>query len=350
MWRGNPGESNEIRLERDEIVLPARSCEKVSGLIFGYPTRLCAAWRAEISVSQVGYEAENRPPLRLPIIPAFQSFAPGTKNPVSDVLRDHRRLTERRKSVEIEGMVFDARFENSANVAHALKIVAPSALAARRVGIEPTIVLHAGKETLLDLTLQALGFRVVRTAACVVGDHLVGLDGGKAFFEPYYLDLYDSYPAEPGEALPKRVFIGRKKGRTLENEAEIVPVLQEFGFETFYFEELPLTKQFRLMSCADCVVALHGAAMAHLVFNHRRPKVLEIFHPGYVTHAFRYMTWSLGGSWAGVTGKLTPDVVHTLDELHQARAFATGSTTVVDPECVRRALEYLDISKQESGS
>ena len=77
----------------------------------------------------------------------------------------------------------------------------------------------------------------------------------------------------------KKIYISRKKAshRNLINEQEIEMRLRSEGFESYDFEALPIQSQIELVSSAESIVALHGAALAHLLFASPGTKVIEIF-------------------------------------------------------------------------
>jgi capsular polysaccharide biosynthesis protein len=85
---------------------------------------------------------------------------------------------------------------------------------------------------------------------------------------------------------------------------------------------------------------MHGAALSNLVFNSNKVKLIELFHPGYVIHMYRNMANAVGGTWCGVSGQITKDVIGKLDFKQEARAFAE-SRTQIEINSLRMALEYL---------
>lgn len=71
-------------------------------------------------------------------------------------------------------------------------------------------------------------------------------------------------------------------------------------------------------------------------------KVVDLFHPGYVTNKYRNMTAAIGGAWCGVTGQISENVIKELDYKQKARRFAL-SPTKIDTNSLCMALKYLDI-------
>jgi len=89
---------------------------------------------------------------------------------------------------------------------------------------------------------------------------------------------------------------------------------------------------------------MQGAALSSFVFNSNTVKLIELFHPGYVIDMYRKMANAVGGTWCGVSGKITEDVIGKLDFKQEARGLAR-TRTQVDINSLRMALEYLGEDK-----
>jgi capsular polysaccharide biosynthesis protein len=85
-----------------------------------------------------------------------------------------------------------------------------------------------------------------------------------------------------------RIYISRCKAnrRRIVNEDEILPILEEFGFETVIAENLSLAEQVSLFSTAEAVVTVHGAGLTNLLFVPRGCKVLEIMERTHMSDYF----------------------------------------------------------------
>ena len=71
------------------------------------------------------------------------------------------------------------------------------------------------------------------------------------------------------------------------NEAEILELLQAYGFIEVRLEELAFTDQVRLFRDADVVVAPHGSGLANLVFCAPGARVIELFPAAVLDFYFR---------------------------------------------------------------
>jgi capsular polysaccharide biosynthesis protein len=76
----------------------------------------------------------------------------------------------------------------------------------------------------------------------------------------------------------RKIYISRKKApkRRVLNEDEIVPILQDAGFEIHVMEDYPLAEQIRLFSESKIVAGLHGAGFVNSMFMHAGTTLLEV--------------------------------------------------------------------------
>ena len=93
-------------------------------------------------------------------------------------------------------------------------------------------------------------------------------------------------------------------------------------------EDIPISEQWSTTKNARVIVGVHGASLASLVFNQNAVKVVELFHPGYVTNKYRNMTAAIGVAWCGVTGQISENVIKELDYKQKARSFALLPTKI----------------------
>ncbi len=78
---------------------------------------------------------------------------------------------------------------------------------------------------------------------------------------------------------PARVYISRAQARQrrIANEAELLPILRDYGFHVVRLEELTFGEQMGLFRNAEVVVAPNGSGLANLVFSSKGTTVIELF-------------------------------------------------------------------------
>ena len=101
--------------------------------------------------------------------------------------------------------------------------------------------------------------------------------------EPWILPwVRDHFSVRPDtlaiESKKRRIYISRRaaSSRGIANEAELLLVLEEFGFGTVVLEELPWPEQIALFQRAQAVIGAHGAGLTNLVFCGGSAFVLEL--------------------------------------------------------------------------
>ncbi len=79
------------------------------------------------------------------------------------------------------------------------------------------------------------------------------------------------------------VYAARTAGgvRRVINEAEAEDLLNSYGFEKIYFENLSFSEQIRLMQETKVFLGVHGAAMANMLFLPTGTKVIELLNEEY---------------------------------------------------------------------
>lgn len=331
----------EIRIEGSapEIDVPP-------SMMFGHPTRLVDAWVPDV-------ERLYLPGFTRPASPYAISVRPGsTRGAVRRVAsRNPFRWWRRRGTLSFPGrLLLDGRFDFDGNMAHLLDNIASRVILARqaithRVGTAPgiTLILRSDAGRRAQDAFDTLAIPVVCTDAEVTGD-IVTVEGE----EPRALlpSIYDLHFRGYSETTPDRVFISRKGDRRLRNEEEVTALLQRRGFVRFYFEEIPVPVQWSIFRNAKEVVAVHGAALAAMVFQHRPApgreplRVLELFGGGYVVNMYRQYAALWGNPWSAVRGEVTPEILRDLDFRAQARSHAL-SPALISPKSLELALDYL---------
>jgi capsular polysaccharide biosynthesis protein len=111
-----------------------------------------------------------------------------------------------------------------------------------------------------------------------------GVDGWKIFSQSACQWLRDRLQVKAkkestmwGET-PQRVYISRNDAaqRRVDNEAELVESLNQYGFEKYQLTQLSILDQVSLFSNADLVLAPHGAGLTNIVYSEDLT-VIELF-------------------------------------------------------------------------
>jgi capsular polysaccharide biosynthesis protein len=100
----------------------------------------------------------------------------------------------------------------------------------------------------------------------------------------------------PARAGWRKLYLARRNtaSRNVINEAELLPLLQERGFEVVDCGTLNFDEQVRLFSEAACVAGPHGAALTNILWSPPGIKVFEIFEPSAVRRCYWSMCKTLG--------------------------------------------------------
>ena len=138
----------------------------------------------------------------------------------------------------------------------------------------------------------------------------------------------------------RRVYIRRIGQRKLANEQAILPVLQDFGFETVTPEALDHKEQFRFMTAVDCSVMVHGANSTLALFQKPRSIWVEMFNNRYVTYSNLHTVRTMKLRYHALVEDLeldsSPDTTTTVYE-HLKAGMKTDVT--IDPMYLRITLE-----------
>lgn len=78
----------------------------------------------------------------------------------------------------------------------------------------------------------------------------------------------------------QRVFVSRPTtapARQVLNQGELSAVASEFGFQSLFFESLPLREQITLASVSEAMIGGHGSGLTHALFMPEGSLVIELF-------------------------------------------------------------------------
>lgn len=95
-------------------------------------------------------------------------------------------------------------------------------------------------------------------------------------------ETYRSYFQLQNKSPTAKIYISRAKAarRKINNEQELIPILQNHGYEIVFMEDLPFENQVRIVGNAKIVISLHGAGLTNILFMAPGTKVVEIRFPG----------------------------------------------------------------------
>jgi Glycosyltransferase 61 len=335
------------------------------GVMFGYPTRLVDSWSPEVErIWMPAYMLEG-PAV---VVRAFNgetgdlAYGPRLRNPIRRFKRSQIRI-----GVADGDFAYDSRYNFEGNMDHVLENIAPPAMLARRVlrarlgrDCRVIVIVREGASAMALRILELLSIPVIATDCGVKGRVVEVLAIPRPDQEPQPIDsgilravyprLYDQ-PLPGYEAdTPAKIFISRRRSRALVNEEQIWDVLRRRGFTRFYFEELPIERQWSLLANAREVVGIHGAAFGGLVHRHSLNasrgtpttiRLTELFGAGYIVRHYRNHAAVLGGRWIAVRGRIQPKIIRDLDLRGLARSHE-ADRILLDPGALEQALHFED--------
>ncbi|GHB23819.1 glycosyltransferase family 61 protein [Mongoliitalea lutea] len=141
---------------------------------------------------------------------------------------------------------------------------------------------HYVKESLADLQVEVITFNFRQTVK--VNSLYVASHDSPCAFDPLYLKnvifKFQELDLSQTKEATRRIYISRKEAgkRKVENETELIPMLQEHGFEIMQMEKLSFREQRELMRETKILMSIHGAGLANLIFMPQDAKVIEL-HP-----------------------------------------------------------------------
>jgi hypothetical protein len=102
--------------------------------------------------------------------------------------------------------------------------------------------------------------------------------------------------------------------------------------------------QLRLLMEAEEIVAIHGAAVAPLIYRSvqaPRAKLVEIFPCTKMTNVWRAMGHLVGCDWSGVRGKIEPAHLKGLYDISMPYLSDGDADFEADPVSLERALAVI---------
>lgn len=113
--------------------------------------------------------------------------------------------------------------------------------------------------------------------------------------------VFDGYGLAPS-GNKRRLYVTRSdtKKRRIANEAELLPLLAERGFEVVAPGKLSFRDQAALFMGAEAIVGPHGAGLTNILFAPKSARVLEIFPANKVKNTYLLLAHSLGQTYRGM--------------------------------------------------
>lgn len=113
-----------------------------------------------------------------------------------------------------------------------------------------------------------------------------------------------------------RIFISRNNTRLkrLENDDELMPVLEKYGYQSVALEKHSLSEQVNLFAGAQSVIGAHGAGLSNMLFS-RSAHFIELTDHSRSTLELVYWIWSsiLGHRYSMISGPVSRVIVNWFD-------------------------------------
>lgn len=249
-----------------------------------------------------------------------------------------------RQTASASRIVFDARFDATANVAHILQNQTAAALCGlEALGMlerhtDLLFVVHPDTPEYAKQLYAALGFETLPTADTIAGLQL-RMDPRKFRRRAMAAPILRRHAVRIGllgddDTPGPPVFLARRGRRSLTNLEAIEPIINMAGYRTLYAEDLPAADQIRTIANAARIFGLHGAAFGFaMMHNPRQHRVLvECFSCGYASNWVRAICHETGSTWLGGQGDLDLRVLGDVlglghPRLHEADSFRLSPAT-----------------------
>lgn len=177
------------------------------------------------------------------------------------------------------------------NYGHWLHQMLPRLHLALKAGWHPSdfakVIINKTQNQFAEQSLLAAGFlseQLVPTSIHlhIKGNPLVVPSVPHAGNTPEWITEFLRYTYGKHSAFPRRrIYTSRAncRWRRILNEKELIPILDEFGFEIVYLEKLSFMESVRLFESAAVVCGMHGANLSNLCFCKPGSLLIEIYNP-----------------------------------------------------------------------
>jgi hypothetical protein len=103
----------------------------------------------------------------------------------------------------------------------------------------------------------------------------------------------------------RKIYISRSlaRYRRIVNESELIPILENLGFEIVHTEKLSFASQVKLFNEAKVILSSHGAGLTNMLFAPSPALVLELFEPRAGRSHYWMMAHALGHNYDCLIGE-----------------------------------------------
>jgi hypothetical protein len=147
-------------------------------------------------------------------------------------------------------------------------------------------------------------------------------------------DLYTKHYRTGENGLPSdKVYISRGKAqrRRIANEDAILPILKEYGFKIFHFEDHPFEQQVKIILNARHIVSNHGAGLTNMLFLAAGGSVFEL----------RRDTDSHLNCYFSLASALGLNYFYELCEAQNSNDDSYTGNLLINPEAFRKNIELM---------
>jgi hypothetical protein len=229
------------------------------------------------------------------------------------------------------------------NYGHWLHQMLPRLHLAQMAGWEPSdfgmVIVNPTRNNFAEETLMAAGFQASQLvksgpnlhveAPTLVVPSIPSAGNPPEWISDFLRQTYTTPDVQP----LKRIYASRANAlwRKITNEEDLLPVLDEYGFEVVFPEQLSFRETVQLFQAAEVVCGLHGANLSNICFCNPGATLIEIYHP---QHPEIYFWTTATGARLNYAFLLGEGPVRDYPDLSPG-SIGNHSDTSVDPEKLR---------------